>query len=115
MDYGQEKSEDQIRMEMLINDIGYILLHIFLFIAYIIGGTVLLAITVISKILRLSGICAFLSARLYHTKFGRKTRSICKTISHHPITALIIISSVYVRIFDHAGLLDANPIGRTSN
>jgi hypothetical protein len=88
------KTPDQIRMEMLVNNFGYILLHLFLFIMSII----LVAAVTIAKLLHIPTLSAILWAWIYPTKFARKTRSACRFISHNvsPLAALIGFASLGV-------------------
>lgn len=72
------KSPDQIRMEILINNFGYILLQLFLLIMKITFVVVVIA----AKLLRLPTIYTVLSAWLYPTTFARRTRLACKFVSH---------------------------------
>jgi hypothetical protein len=90
----QMKSPEQIRIEMLVNDFGYIILQLLLLIFKI----ALVITVVVAKILHLPSICAILWAWVYPTKFAAKIRSACGVVSQNvsPPVALICFSTVAV-------------------
>jgi hypothetical protein len=90
----QLKSPEQIRMEKLFNNFGYIILQLLLSIFKI----ALVIAVVVAKILHLPSICAILWAWVYPTKFAAKIRSACRVVSQNvaPLIALMCFSTVAV-------------------
>jgi hypothetical protein len=90
----QMKSPEQIRMEMLVNDFGYIILQLLL----LLFKTALIITVVVAKILHLPSICAILWAWVYPTKFAAKIRSACRVVYQNvsPLVALMCFSTVAV-------------------
>jgi len=64
---------------MLVNNFGYILLHLFLLILKI----TLVTVAIVAKILHLPTVYAILSAWIYPSKFATKTRLACRFLSHN--------------------------------
>ena len=77
---------------MLVNNFGYILLRLFLFVFYII----VIAIDIIAKILHIPTLSAMLWAVVKPTKFARKTGSACRFISQNALAVLMGLSFLCV-------------------
>jgi hypothetical protein len=88
------KSPGQIRMEMLINNLGYILLHLIILIVKITG----FILAVVAQMLHLPTIHAILWGWFYPTALSKKIRQAYKFISDNLTLqgALLVICPLLV-------------------